>query len=114
MQKVPLLDFSYEGAQDSSPPVRSYRTLAAERRDRAPARDEGTHVMFRPHPRTPTDYQERAAECERLAEGATAPTTRETMLYLANRWRAVANEDEARGQPREVVRAQSLCSRRHR
>jgi hypothetical protein len=63
--------------------------------------------MFRPHPKTPEDYRERAAECKRLAEDAT-PTTRETMLYLANRWRALADEDEARSKPRRVARSQSL------
>lgn len=63
--------------------------------------------MFRPHPKTPEDYRERAAECERLAEDAT-PTTCETMLYLANRWRALADEDEARSKLRRVAMSQSL------
>lgn len=47
-------------------------------------------------PRTPQDFRERAAECERLAELASRPETRETLLYVASRWLALAEEDEAR------------------
>ena len=48
--------------------------------------------------RTPQDYRERADECERLAADAVMPATRETMLYLAARWRSLAAEDEAKAQ----------------
>jgi hypothetical protein len=49
-------------------------------------------------PRTPQDYRERADECERLAADAVMPATRETMLYLAARWRSLAAEAEAKAQ----------------
>ena len=52
--------------------------------------------MTQPPPRTPQEFRERAAECERLAASAPTPETRETMLYVASRWRAMAEEDEAR------------------
>jgi hypothetical protein len=56
----------------------------------------GTCVMVA---ETPQDFRDRAAECERLAEKATQPEPRETMLYVASRWRALAEEDEARLKP---------------
>jgi hypothetical protein len=52
-------------------------------------------------PKTPQDFRERAAECERLAETAKNPATRETLLYLASRWRALAEEDEGQSKPRK-------------
>jgi hypothetical protein len=52
-------------------------------------------------PKTPQDFRERAAECERLAEKAIRPEYRETLLYVASRWRALAEEDEARLWPRK-------------
>jgi hypothetical protein len=45
---------------------------------------------------TPQDFRDRAAECERLAATATNPEARETMIYVASRWRALAEEDEKR------------------
>ena len=36
----------------------------------------------------------RAEECERLAASASNAETREIMTYLANRWRALAEQDE--------------------
>ena len=45
------------------------------------------------------DFRERANSCERLADTAISPETRETMLYLAARWHALADEDEARRRP---------------
>jgi hypothetical protein len=54
-------------------------------------------------PKTPQEFRERAEECERLAETATRPETRETMLYVAARWRALVEEDEARVKPRKRV-----------
>lgn len=62
---------------------------AAERRDCAPARREGTRAM---PPSTSEQCLERADACERRAAIATNEDTRETMLYLANRWRAMAAE----------------------
>ena len=47
-------------------------------------------------PKTPQDYRDRAAECERLAADMWEPRARETLLYVASRWRAMANADEAR------------------
>jgi hypothetical protein len=51
---------------------------------------------------SPQDYRDRAIECERQAEVATGPETREILLYLAKRWRDLAAEDEAKekGEPR--------------
>jgi hypothetical protein len=48
-------------------------------------------------PKTPQDYRDRAAACERLADSVTSAETREN--YLAVRWRALADEDEAKGKP---------------
>ena len=47
-------------------------------------------------PKTPQDFRDRATECERVAVAATNPATRETMLYVASRWLALAAEDEKR------------------
>jgi len=53
--------------------------------------------MFAPHPKTAAqDYQDRADACTRLAEGAVSEATRETMLFLANRWQALADQEAAR------------------
>ena len=56
--------------------------------------------MFTPKLKTPQDYIDRATACEALADAAIAPDTRETMLYLASRWRALADEEEAKQRPR--------------
>jgi hypothetical protein len=45
-------------------------------------------------PKTPADYRVRAVECERLAEQASNPDTREIMTYLAMRWLALAEQAE--------------------
>ena len=55
--------------------------------------------MMTPPPKTPQDYRVRAAACERLADSATSAETREIMHYLAMRWRALANEAEAKRKP---------------
>jgi hypothetical protein len=39
-------------------------------------------------------FRERAAACERLAEKAEDSKSRETLLYVASRWRALAAEEE--------------------
>ena len=44
----------------------------------------------------PRYFRERAAECERLAEISRSPRDRETLLFVASRWRAMADEDERR------------------
>jgi hypothetical protein len=49
-----------------------------------------------PSARTPQTFRDRAETCERLADQAIKPETRELMLYLAMRWRALADEDEAK------------------
>ena len=46
-----------------------------------------------PPNKKPEDYLERATSCERLADGATSQETREIMLHLAMRWRALAETD---------------------
>ena len=50
-------------------------------------------------PQTPADYRARAIECERLAEAASSPETREIMTYLTLRWRDLAEHDEIRKTP---------------
>ena len=52
-------------------------------------------------PATPQDFRDRAAECERLAATMQEPAARETLLYVASRWRAIADADE-RGHPAET------------
>jgi hypothetical protein len=47
-------------------------------------------------PKTLQYLIDRAEACERLAETAASPDSREIMLYLASRWRALAAEDEAK------------------
>jgi hypothetical protein len=42
------------------------------------------------------EYRQRAQECDHLAERATSPDTRETMQYMASRWRALADGNVAR------------------
>src|SRR5690242_15641212 len=42
------------------------------------------------------DFRQRAVECERVAETTISPYVREMMSYVASRWRAIADEDEAR------------------
>ena len=56
--------------------------------------------MFTPKLKTPQDYIDRATACEALADAATSPATRETMLYLAGGWRALADEAEAQQRPK--------------
>jgi hypothetical protein len=73
---------------------------AAERRDSAPARNETERPVFIPKPKTAQDYIDRATACEQLADAAIAHETRETMLYLAGRWRALADEEEAKQRPK--------------
>ena len=46
------------------------------------------------HPKTPDEFREHADESERLAERASNPNTREIMIYLAQRWRNLAEQDE--------------------
>ena len=52
----------------------------------------------------PEEFRKRAAECERLAETSTSQRARETLLFIAARWRALAEEDERRWRPREPVK----------
>ena len=47
-------------------------------------------------PETPQMMRDRAAECERKAVDIKSPEIRETLLHVAARWRAMADEDEAR------------------
>ena len=50
-------------------------------------------------PKPPQYYIDRATSCERLADTAISPEAREIMLYLATRWRALAEKDEAKRRP---------------
>jgi hypothetical protein len=43
---------------------------------------------------TPQALRERAEECERQAADVTSPQYRETLLFVAARWRTLADEDE--------------------
>ena len=52
---------------------------------------------------TPKSYRERAANCQRLAEAATDDETRDTMTYLAELWRAMADQELAEVNPRLVA-----------
>jgi hypothetical protein len=47
-------------------------------------------------PKTAEDFRARAASCDRVAESAIIPKKREIMRYLAARWRAFADEGEAK------------------
>jgi hypothetical protein len=42
------------------------------------------------------DLRARAAACEELASETVNPFVRETMLYLAMRWRTLADEDDVK------------------
>jgi hypothetical protein len=57
--------------------------------------------MFNPPPKTPRDYRGRAEACERLAGIARNEASRETMQYLALRWRTLASEAEAKAKSNE-------------
>jgi hypothetical protein len=52
--------------------------------------------MFNPPPKTAQDYRNRADACQRLADTAGSEQTRETMQYLALRWRTLSFEAEAK------------------
>ena len=52
----------------------------------------------------PRYFRERAAECERLAAECVDPRARETLRYVASRWRALADEDERRWNPGDPER----------
>src|SRR5450755_2403116 len=55
----------------------------------------GSYTVATYPAKAPKTYRERAAECERLASQAHHASSREMMSYLAVRWRALADEDEA-------------------
>jgi hypothetical protein len=48
---------------------------------------------------TPRSYRDRAIECGRIADAATDVEVRDTMTYLAELWRAMADQDEAARDP---------------
>jgi hypothetical protein len=56
-------------------------------------------------PMSIAQYNEHAESCERLAETASSPDTRETMQYLALRWRILASE--AGGEVKPVTQQQT-------
>jgi len=55
-------------------------------------------------PQSPEEYIGRATACEQLVASATSPKIRETLLYLASVWRALADEAEAKQQPQPLRR----------
>jgi hypothetical protein len=67
--------------------------LAAERRDRAPARYEtgGCGLVAKS---SPEEYRERSEECDRLAASAKNAEVRKTLLHLAKRWREFERQAE--------------------
>jgi hypothetical protein len=57
-------------------------------------------------PQTTADFLERAAECERLAaDSGRNAAGRETLLYLAMRWKTLADEKDAK-QKAKLARSQ--------
>jgi hypothetical protein len=50
-------------------------------------------------PKSPAYYRERAEECEKLARGASSPHVGEVMLYVALRWRELADWEQAKAKP---------------
>lgn len=65
-------------------------------------------------PMSAEDYRQRAEEYDRLAGSAALPRIRETMLYAAARWRALADEQgaEERGTKPRRIRLQHHCLRK--
>ena len=47
-------------------------------------------------PMSVDDYRQRAEECDRLAASSTSPHVREIMLFVASRWRALADDEAAK------------------
>jgi hypothetical protein len=62
-------------------------------------------------PKTPEEFRECAARCERLADESTVAATREILLYLAARWNAMAAADEARQAGPERLQPPSRLSK---
>ena len=52
--------------------------------------------------KTPQDYRDRANACQHLADAATSREIRESMLHLTARWRALAEEEEAKQPPLRI------------
>ena len=50
-------------------------------------------MATKPPFKTRAECLERAKECERMAAASRSDTVRETMLYLASRWRMLADDD---------------------
>jgi hypothetical protein len=50
-------------------------------------------------PVTAQDFRDRAAECQRLADRAQHANARGPLLYVASRWRAMADADEQQRKP---------------
>jgi hypothetical protein len=53
-------------------------------------------------------HRERAAVCERLAAQAKNASSREIMIYLAMRWRALADEGEGKKRNPRTAQAPPL------
>jgi hypothetical protein len=65
-------------------------------------------------PTTSREFRDRAAECEHMAEEATNAEDHERMLYIAARWRSLADEDESEEElpllePKSKARPHTQC-----
>ena len=65
-------------------------------------------------PTTSQEFRDRAAECEHMAEEATNAENHERMLYVAARWRSLADEHESEEelpllQPKSKARPHAQC-----
>ena len=45
-------------------------------------------------PKTREDFRERAVNCERMAAKTKDPQVRQTFLYIASKWHALAADDD--------------------
>jgi hypothetical protein len=90
-----------ESNVDDIPAIASNDSSGAGRREtRQCSRSYERRALMATNPIDKTPYLlERAASCDRLAASASSPETRQTMLYLAMRWRALAGVVEAKREP---------------
>jgi hypothetical protein len=53
-------------------------------------------------PEKPLDFRTEADECVRLAKVAPSPEVRAILLYVASRWRALADKQEGATDPTRI------------
>jgi hypothetical protein len=73
-------------------PTNSSRRPRAARRL---AKESAAQRIIATPPKTPQYCRDRADQCERLVEAAPIPETRDVLLRIALRWRALAEQGEA-------------------